>query len=107
MCTGTVLPLAQWNILSAVRLGSKGNFQRAWKERALRSTRRVSSVREPDCKKSGMAPGDRSNNIQLHGNEGSDSLECYIGVVLLPAVWSDTHSLMMLTACSGFVKSTW
>ncbi len=56
MCTGTVLPLAQWNILSCVSFGSKGTFQRPWKWRALRRTRRVSSDRDPDAKKSGMAP---------------------------------------------------
>lgn len=69
MCTGTALPLAQWNILSAVCLGSKGTFQRAWKESALRRTRRVSSVRDPDAKKSGMAPWGEDNNTELHANE--------------------------------------
>lgn len=56
MCTGTSLPLAQWNILSWVILGSKGTFQRAWKCRALRMTRRVASVRDPGARNSGMAP---------------------------------------------------
>lgn len=62
MCTGTALPLAQLNILSTVIFGSKGTFQRAWKERALRRTRRVSSVRDPDAKNSGMVPLDKKTH---------------------------------------------
>lgn len=69
MCTGTMLPLAQLNILSAVSLGSKGTFQRAWKDRALRRTRRVSSVRDPDVKNSGMVPWGENNNTKLHANK--------------------------------------
>lgn len=56
MWTGMELPLAQWNILSCVSLGSKGTFHRAWKWSALRRTRRVSSVSDPGSKNSGMAP---------------------------------------------------
>lgn len=107
MCTGTMLPLAQVNILSAVFLGSKGTFQRPWKERALRRTRRVSSVRDPDANKSGMVPWVENNTNEFYANEYRNVRTLYWGQVLLPAVWSDTHSLMMLMACSGFVKSTW
>lgn len=65
MCTGTVLPLAQWNILSCVSLGSKGTFHRRWKWRALRKTSRVSSSRDPEDKNSGMAPTGRKNAFHL------------------------------------------
>lgn len=64
MCTGTLLPLAQWNILSWVSLGSKGTFQRPWKWRALRRTRRVSSVRDPGARNSGMAPADEKTEVK-------------------------------------------
>lgn len=60
MWTGTELPLAQWNILSWVSLGSKGTFHRALKWRALRRTRRVSSVSDPGSRNSGMAPAEQN-----------------------------------------------